>query len=41
MTTRVVVTGLGIVSCLGNSLDAVSAALRAGRSGVTRVPAWR
>ncbi|AJY08320.1 beta-ketoacyl synthase N-terminal-like domain-containing protein [Burkholderia sp. SIMBA_043] len=41
MTTRVVVTGLGIVSCLGNSLDAVSAALRAGRSGVTQVPAWR
>ncbi|KWE87985.1 beta-ketoacyl synthase N-terminal-like domain-containing protein [Burkholderia territorii] len=41
MTARVVVTGLGIVSCLGNSLDEVSAALRAGRSGVSRVNAWR
>ncbi|MBR8236514.1 beta-ketoacyl-ACP synthase I [Burkholderia sp. AU42008] len=38
---RVVVTGLGIVSCLGNALDEVSAALRAGRSGVSRVDAWR
>jgi len=38
---RVVVTGLGIVSCLGNALDDVSAALRAGRSGVSRVDAWR
>ncbi|KWH07273.1 3-oxoacyl-ACP synthase [Burkholderia territorii] len=41
MTARVVVTGLGIVSCLGNSLDEVSAALRAGRSGVSHVNAWR
>jgi 3-oxoacyl-[acyl-carrier-protein] synthase-1 len=39
--SRVVVTGMGIVSCLGNSLDAVSANLRAGRSGITRVDAWR
>ncbi|NNK78501.1 MAG: beta-ketoacyl-ACP synthase I [Litoreibacter sp.] len=31
---RVVVTGLGIVSPIGNSADAVSAALRAGQSGV-------
>lgn len=38
---RVVVTGLGIVSCLGNALDEVSAALRAGRSGVSRIDAWR
>jgi 3-oxoacyl-[acyl-carrier-protein] synthase-1 len=38
---RVVVTGMGIVSCLGNSLDAVSQALRDGRSGVTRIEAWR
>jgi len=38
---RVVVTGMGIVSCLGNSLDAVSRALREGRSGVTRIDAWR
>ncbi|CAJ0795976.1 3-oxoacyl-[acyl-carrier-protein] synthase 1 [Ralstonia mannitolilytica] len=38
---RVVVTGLGIVSCLGNTLDAVSAALREGRSGLSHVPAWQ
>ena len=39
--SRVVVTGMGIVSCLGNTLDDVSAALRAGRSGITRIDAWR
>ncbi|WP_296660950.1 beta-ketoacyl synthase N-terminal-like domain-containing protein [Paraburkholderia sp.] len=39
--SRVVVTGLGIVSCLGNTLADVSAALRAGRSGVRRMDAWR
>ncbi|MBT2790883.1 beta-ketoacyl synthase N-terminal-like domain-containing protein [Paraburkholderia strydomiana] len=38
---RVVVTGMGIVSCLGNSLDEVSAALRAGTSRIERVEAWR
>ena len=32
---RVVVTGMGIVSCLGNKLDEVSRALREGRSGIT------
>ncbi|MFL9964683.1 beta-ketoacyl synthase N-terminal-like domain-containing protein [Paraburkholderia sediminicola] len=37
---RVVVTGMGIVSCLGNSLDEVAAALRAGRSRIERVDAW-
>lgn len=37
---RVVVTGLGIVSCLGNTLDAVASALRDGRSGLSQVPAW-
>ncbi len=31
---RVVITGLGVVSPIGNSLDAVSDALRSGRSGV-------
>ncbi|MCB1609092.1 MAG: beta-ketoacyl-ACP synthase I, partial [Xanthomonadales bacterium] len=35
---RVVVTGMGIVSCLGNDLDSVSAALREGRSGITAAP---
>ncbi|WP_233802794.1 beta-ketoacyl-[acyl-carrier-protein] synthase family protein [Paraburkholderia sp. HP33-1] len=38
---RVVVTGMGIVSCLGNTLDEVSSALRAGRSRVERIDAWR
>lgn len=38
---RVVVTGLGIVSCLGNTLDGVAAALRDGRSGLSHMPAWR
>jgi len=31
---RVVVTGMGIVSCLGNQITAVLEALRAGRSGI-------
>jgi 3-oxoacyl-[acyl-carrier-protein] synthase I len=39
--SRVVVTGMGIVSCLGNTLDGVSSSLRVGRSGITRVEAWR
>ncbi|MGQ7936815.1 beta-ketoacyl-[acyl-carrier-protein] synthase family protein [Paraburkholderia sp. D1E] len=38
---RVVVTGMGLVSCLGNTLDEVSAALRAGRSRIERIDAWR
>ncbi|HEY1610971.1 MAG TPA: beta-ketoacyl synthase N-terminal-like domain-containing protein [Paraburkholderia sp.] len=38
---RVVVTGMGIVSCLGNTLDNVSERLRAGHSGVSRIDAWR
>ena len=32
---RVVISGLGVVSCLGNSREAVTASLRAGRSGIT------
>ena len=35
---RVVVTGIGIVSCLGNDLDSVSHALAEGRSGIRAVP---
>lgn len=31
---RVVVTGLGVVSCLGDQLDTVSTALQEGRSGI-------
>ncbi|MBY4598453.1 beta-ketoacyl-ACP synthase I [bacterium BD-1] len=35
---KVAITGMGIVSCLGNELDEVSAALRAGRSGIRHQP---
>lgn len=35
---RVVITGMGIVSCLGNDPDTVAAALRAGRSGIRAIP---
>ena len=34
---RVVVTGMGLVSCLGNTLDTVAQALRDGRSGIGQV----
>ena len=32
---RVVISGIGVVSCLGNSRDAVTESLRQGRSGIT------
>ena len=35
---RVAITGMGIVSCLGNDLDSVSTSLREGRSGITFQP---
>ncbi|MDG2525612.1 beta-ketoacyl-ACP synthase I [Stenotrophomonas sp. HITSZ_GD] len=35
---RVVITGMGITSCLGNDLDTVSSALREGRSGLQYLP---
>ena len=35
---RVVVTGMGIASCLGNDLDTVSAALRESRPGIRFLP---
>ena len=35
---RVVVTGMGIVSCIGNDLETVAQALREGRSGITAAP---
>src|SRR5215468_8908703 len=35
---RVAVTGMGVVSCIGSSVNAVLAALREGRSGITRNP---
>ena len=38
---RVVVTGMGIVSCLGNTPATVTAALRDGHSGIRAVPEYR
>ena len=37
---RVVITGLGITSCLGNDADTVSVALREGRSGIRHIPQY-
>jgi len=37
---RVVITGLGIVSCLGNDKETVSANLRAGRPGIRFNPEY-
>ncbi len=37
---RVVVTGIGIVSCIGNSQDEVVASLKAGKSGITFAPEY-
>ena len=37
---RVVITGLGIVSCLGNDKDTVSANLRAGKAGIRFNPEY-
>ncbi len=40
MHHRVVVTGLGIVSCIGNELDTVAAALRKSRCGIRHLPEY-
>ncbi|HZX30396.1 MAG TPA: beta-ketoacyl synthase N-terminal-like domain-containing protein [Rhodocyclaceae bacterium] len=37
---RVVITGLGIVSCIGNDLETVADALRHSRSGIRQVPEY-
>ena len=37
---RVVITGLGIVSCLGNDRDSVAASLRETRSGIRAIPEY-
>lgn len=42
MRRRIVVTGVGLISCLGHSYESVLEALRQGRSGVRPAPAsWR
>ena len=33
---RVVITGIGIISCIGNSQDEVAASLKAGKCGITK-----
>ena len=38
MKRRVVVTGAGIVSCIGNDLNTVETSLREGRSGIQAMP---
>jgi 3-oxoacyl-[acyl-carrier-protein] synthase II len=38
MTARVAVTGLGVVTPLGNSIDELLASLRAGKSGIRTLP---
>ncbi|HEX4382398.1 MAG TPA: beta-ketoacyl-ACP synthase [Myxococcales bacterium] len=37
---RVVITGVGVASPIGNELNAVSAALREGRHGIAAMPGW-
>ena len=41
MTERAVVTGLGVLSCLGNSAEEVERSLRLGRSGIERIEPLR
>ncbi|MCC6597328.1 MAG: beta-ketoacyl-ACP synthase I [Alphaproteobacteria bacterium] len=40
MTRRVVITGMGIVSCIGNSVTEVLESLKSGRSGITASPEY-
>lgn len=37
---RVVITGMGIVSCIGNNVEEVLESLKAGRSGITAAPEY-
>ncbi len=39
-TRRAVITGMGVVSCLGNNAQEVCDALKAGRSGITHRPEY-
>ena len=40
MQRRVVVTGIGVVSPLGNSVGELAIALQEGRHGIRQVPQW-
>jgi len=37
---RVVVTGIGVLSPIGNSMEAISAALKKNQSGIRKMPEW-
>jgi 3-oxoacyl-[acyl-carrier-protein] synthase-1 len=37
---RVVVTGMGIVSCIGNNVDEVLVSLKEGKSGISFAPEY-
>jgi len=37
---RVVVTGVGVLSPLGNSMEALSSALKTNQSGIIQMPEW-
>ncbi len=37
---RVVITGLGVVSSIGNNASEVAASLKAGKSGITFAPEY-
>jgi 3-oxoacyl-[acyl-carrier-protein] synthase-1 len=39
-TRRVVITGIGIISCIGNSAEEVLASLKAGKSGISISPEY-
>ena len=39
-TRRIVITGMGIVSPIGNDLESVWGALTEGRSGIGRITHW-
>ena len=40
MKRRVVVTGMGLRTPIGNDLESFSQGLKAGRTGVIRMPEW-
>ena len=41
MTRRVVITGMGIVSCLGNNVEEVTASLKTQKSGIQIDPSYQ